>query len=72
VPEEREILDKAVFSNILRLKYRTIEKLLAKNTEVLTKATSLEEQDNALTYHQHLKKAHMELAAHLGIVISGR
>lgn len=71
VPREHEILNSVVFSNILRLKFRTIQKLIAENMEELKKSDSMEVQDRLLNVHLELKKSEMEIAGHLGIVISG-
>jgi DNA primase len=69
VPTEEEILTNVVFSNLLRLKYRVVKKLIAENREELRIANP-EEQHKLLMVDVALKNSRNELAKQLGIIIS--
>jgi DNA primase len=69
-PTEQEILHDAAYSNVLRLKFRMIQKLIDDNLESLKTAKSEEEMDHFFTIHEQLKGAEKELADTLGIVIA--
>ncbi len=69
VPTEEDILPNVAYSNLLRLKYRVIKKLIAENREELRMAKP-EEQQNLLQVDVALKKSRNEIANHLGIIIS--
>lgn len=71
VPSEKEILDSVIFSNVLRLKFRLLQKLIDENMKELKQTEDFELQDRLLNVHIELKKSEMELAGHLGIVVSG-
>lgn len=71
VPREPEILNSVVFTNILRLKFRTVQKLVTGNMAELKKATTPEEQDRLINIQIALKQTEMEIARHLGNVVSG-
>jgi DNA primase len=69
VPTEKEILSNVVFSNLMRLKYRVVKKLIAENREELRTAKP-EEQQKLLKVDVALKNSRNELAKHLGILVS--
>jgi DNA primase len=70
IPHERDVLNDLVYTNILRLKFRVIQKLIDENLQQLKQATEETDIDNYFTIHEQLKEAEKELAATLGIVIS--
>ena len=70
VPREHDILENVVFTNVLRLKFRVIQKLIIDNLSKLKDAESEEEQEHYFKIHAELKKSEMEIAKVLGIVIS--
>ncbi len=70
VPHETDLLHHVVFTNILRLKFRLLEKLVKGNMEDLQKAKDEETQLTHLKIHQALKKSQMEIASQLGIVVA--
>lgn len=69
-PHEKEVLQEMAYSNVLRLKFRLIQKLMLDNLGSLKAAKSEEEQEEFFTTHERLKNAEKELAEILGIVIS--
>ena len=71
IPKEKEILDSVIFTNILRLKFRVIQKLIKENMNELKQSEEFSLQEQLMNVHIALKKSEMELAQHLGIVISG-
>ena len=70
VPKEEDLLEKAVFQNIVRLKFRTIQKLIGENMGKLKVATKEEEIMDLMQVHVSLKSAEVELAKLLGIVVT--
>jgi len=66
---EKDLLQKLADSNIYRLKYRMINKLIDDTLAQLKEATTPEEEDRVMTIYLQLKSAEMELAAFLGIVV---
>lgn len=70
IPREEELLDKAVFQNVLRLKFRTIQKLIGQNMAKLKTATAEAEMNELMQVHMSLKNSEVELARMLGIVIA--
>ena len=58
------------YTNILRLKFRVIQKLIEENLTSMKGATSDEDLDNYFTIHEQLKGAEKEIASILGIVVS--
>lgn len=70
VPHETDLLQLVVITNILRLKFRVIEKLIKGNMEDLQQATDEATQTTHIKMHQALKKSQMEIASQLGIVVS--
>lgn len=71
VPQEKKILDSVIFTNVLRLKFRLVQKLIGENMKELKQSEDFELQEKLLDVHIALKASEMELADHLGIVISG-
>ena len=69
-PHEKEILQNMAMTNVLRLKFRLIQKLMLDNLESLKMAKTEEQQEEFFTIHERLKNAEKELAGILGIVIS--
>lgn len=69
VPTEEEILPHVVYSNLLRLKYRVVKKLIAENREELRTADP-DEQQKLLKVDVALKNSRNELAKQLGIIVS--
>ena len=69
VPTEEEILPDVAYTNLLRLKYRVIKKLIAENREELRMAAS-EDQQKLLQVDVALKKSRNEIAKLLGIIVS--
>jgi DNA primase len=68
-PHEREILNDVAFSNVLRLKFRMIQKLIEDNLQQLKQATNEDDMEKYFTIHEQLKNAEKDLAGVLGIVI---
>lgn len=66
---EKDLLQKLADSNVYRLKYRMINKLIDDTLQQLKSATEQEEEERLTTIYMQLKGAEMELAAFLGIVI---
>ena len=70
VPKEEDILHNVVFTNILRLKFRAVKKLLVQNLSKLKEAEEEAEVEKLVRIHNELKRSEMELARHLGIVVA--
>ena len=68
-PQEKNILDKIVQENILRLKLYQVQKLIKQNEERLINAEEPSEQDKCLMIAQKLKKLSQELAKQLNNVV---
>jgi DNA primase len=68
-PHEREILNDLAYSNVLRLKFRMIQKLIEDNLQQMKEARNEEDLEQFFTIHEQLKGAEKELASVLGIVI---
>ncbi len=68
-PHERDILNDMAYSNVLRLKFRMIQKLIDENLRQIREAKTDDEIDTYITIQQQLKDAEKELASVLGIVI---
>lgn len=69
VPTEEDILQDVAYSNLLRLKYRVVKKLITENREELRMAGP-EEQLKLLQVDVALKKSRNEIAKLLGIIVS--
>lgn len=68
-PHERDILTDMAYSNVLRLKFRMIQKLIDENLQQMKQATNDDDLEKYFTIHEQLKGAEKELASVLGIVI---
>lgn len=68
-PHERDILNDVAFSNVLRLKFRMIQKLIEENLQQLKQATNEDDMEKYFTIHEQLKGAEKDLASVLGIVV---
>lgn len=68
-PHEREIINDLAYSNVLRLKFRMIQKLVEENLQNMKAATNTDDLEKFFTIHEQLKSAEKELASVLGIVI---
>lgn len=68
-PHEREVLHDMAYSNVLRLKFRMIQKLMEENLQQMKQASSEEDMEKYFTIHEQLKGAEKELASVLGIVV---
>ncbi len=71
VPREEEILHNSVYTNILRLKFHKIKKLIALHLEQLKQESAEEKQTELMKIYIQLKQAEGEFARPLGIVVSG-
>jgi DNA primase len=70
VPHEREIIHDMAFTNVLRLKFRLIQKLMEDNLLQMKNADKEADLEKYFTIHEQLKNAEREIAGILGIVIS--
>ncbi len=70
VPREDQLLEKAVFQNVVRLKYRTLEKLIQENLARLKTAKDQVEQEEIMQTHMSLKSSTKELSDFLGMVVA--
>lgn len=68
-PHEREIIQNVAYTNVLRLKFRVIQKLMDNNLTLMKQAKE-EDLEKFFTIHEQLKGAEKEIAVILGIVIS--
>ena len=68
-PHEREILTDLAYSNVLRLKFRMIQKLIEDNLQEMKQASNEDDLEKYFTIHEQLKTAERDLASTLGIVI---
>ncbi|MGI9542123.1 MAG: DNA primase [Cyclobacteriaceae bacterium] len=69
VPREKEMITEMAYSNVLRLKYRIIRKMISQNLEAL-KSAGTHEIEDLQKVHSELKKSQIAIADLLGIVIS--
>ncbi|HEY0653795.1 MAG TPA: DNA primase [Chryseosolibacter sp.] len=67
---EKEIIHDVAFTNILRLKFRLIQRLMEENLASMKQAVSEADLEKYFTIHEQLKGAEKEIAALLGIVIA--
>ncbi len=68
-PHEKEIIQDVAYSNILRLKFRVIQKLMEENLAKMKTAVHEHDLEQYFTIHEQLKGAEREIADLLGIVI---
>lgn len=69
-PDEKEIINTVAYTNVLRLKFRLIQKLMEDNLAQLKQAVSESDMEKYFTIHENLKGAEKQLASVLGIVIT--
>ena len=69
-PHEKDIVRDAAYANILRLKFRVIQKLMEENLTDMKKASNDSDLEKYFTIHEQLKGAEKEIASILGIVVS--
>ena len=69
-PHEKEVIQDVAVSNVLRLKFRLIQRLIEQSLIHLRQAKSEIETDKYLETLEQLKNAQHELAGILGIVIA--
>ena len=67
-PHEKEVIHEIAYSNVLRLKFRLIQKLMDDNLRLMRNAKD-DSIDQYFLVHEQLKNAEKELAGILGIVI---
>ncbi len=70
VPKEKDVLSDSVYSNILRLKFHKIKKLITLNLEDLKNETELDKITKLQKINVKLKTAEAEFSNPLGIVVS--
>jgi DNA primase len=63
------VINEVDFTNILRLKFRLIQKLIDDNLRQMKEAREEADLDKFFTIHEQLKGAEKEVASVLGIVI---
>lgn len=69
VPNELELLHDVAYSNILRLKFRIVRKLIKENMQEMKHTLDEGEVERLQMVHQELKKNEMEIAKLLGNVL---
>jgi DNA primase len=69
-PNEKEIVHDLAYTNVLRLKFRLIQKLMEDNLLSMKQTTSEEDLERYFTIHEQLKAGEKELASLLGIVVT--
>jgi DNA primase len=69
-PHEKDIVKDAAYANILRLKFRLIQKLMEENLAEMKKTSNEADLEKFFTIHEQLKGAEKEIATILGIVVS--
>ncbi len=69
-PHEKEVIHDVAFSNVLRYKFRAIQKLMEENLQKIKVITDEAALDHHLTIHEQLKNAEREIAGTLGIVVA--
>lgn len=70
VPKEKDVLKNSVYSNILRLKFHKIKKLITLNLEELKHEKDQDKQMELMMISVELKKAEAAFSSPLGIVVS--
>jgi DNA primase len=63
------VIHDLAYSNVLRLKFRLIQKLMEDNLAQMKQATNDEDLEKYFTIHEQLKGAEKDLANLLGIVV---
>jgi DNA primase len=69
-PNEKEIIQNVAYTNILRLKFRLIQRLIEENLAQMKQAVSEDDLEKYFTIHEQLKGAEREIAGILGIVVA--
>jgi DNA primase len=69
-PHEKEVIKEMAYANVLRLKFRLIQKLMDDNLQQLKRAATEADMEKYFTIHEQLKNAEKELATILGIVVA--
>jgi DNA primase len=67
---EKELIHDIAYTNVLRLKFRLIQKLMEENLAQMKQANTEDDLEKYFTIHEQLKGAEKEIATILGIVIS--
>jgi DNA primase len=73
IPKEQDVLEKMAMSNVLRLKFRMVQRMMEDNLAEIKKAETADNMDaldEALGMQEGLKQAERELAGLLGIVVA--
>ena len=70
VSEETDTLKKTTYTNILRLKFRLIRKMIKDNMQNFDKSDKMKIDENILKLHNKLKSAEIDIAKKLGNVTS--
>jgi DNA primase len=73
IPKEQDMIEKLAMSNVLRLKFRMVQRMMENNLAEIKKAEVAGEWellDQTLTTQEGLKQAERELAGLLGIVVA--
>ncbi|HRI80196.1 MAG TPA: DNA primase, partial [Cyclobacteriaceae bacterium] len=73
VPAESDLLQDVAFTNVLRLKFRVVQKMMEENLSRIRmseEAKKADEVEKYLEQQDGLKKAEQELASILGIVVA--
>ena len=68
-PHEKEVLHDLAYTNVLRLKFRLIQKLMEDNLLQMKQVTNEDDLEKYFTIHEQLKGAEKDLATLLGIVV---
>jgi len=67
---EREMIQEVAYTNVLRMKFRLIQKLIDDNLREMKGAKEEADLERFFTIHEQLKGAEKELAGVLGIVVT--
>jgi DNA primase len=73
IPKETELLDKLAYANVLRLKFRIVQRMMEDNLKELKTVEAggdLEKLEKCIDMQMGLKQAERDLASILGIVVS--
>jgi hypothetical protein len=69
---EKDLLDDILYVNILRFKHLFLKKMIDEKHRALLKSENEEETMRTLREYQDLKSFEMQVAALLGVVVSGK
>jgi DNA primase len=73
IPKEQDLLNEMALGNVLRLKFRVVQKMMEDNLGEIKKAETAgdwDQLDEKLTMQEGLKQAERQLAEMLGIVVA--